>query len=132
MVLCVQNSDFRSRIKSLCGSQTSPMVFASKSYFWTRITSFYESQILPVILCMQNNVISTRITSLYWFQPSSVVLYVQKSDFRTRIACLYGSQTTPVILCLQNSVPSIGITSLYGTHPSSVVFGCKTTTFGPE
>ena len=69
MVLYVQNSNFRSRIKSLCGSQTSPVVFASKGDFWTRITSFYGSQILPVILCMQNNMISTRNTSLYWFHP---------------------------------------------------------------
>ena len=76
--------------------------------------------------------IITRITSLYGFQPSSVVLYIQTSVFRTSIAYLYGSQTSPVILCLQNSMPSIRITSLYGSQPSSVVFACKTATFGPE
>ena len=105
---------------------------------------------------VQYSVISARITSLYGFQHSSVVLCIQKSDFRTRIACLYGSQTSPVILCMQNSVPSIRITSLYGSQPSSVVlcvqkrdfrtriallygsqpssvdYACKTATFGPE
>ena len=30
-------------------------------------------QTTPVIVCLQNGVPSIRITSLYWFQPSSVV-----------------------------------------------------------
>ena len=66
---------------------------------------------------MQNSVISTRITSLYGFQPSYVVLCIESSDFRTKIACLYGSQTSPVILCMQNRVPNIRITSPYGSSP---------------
>ena len=71
-------------------------------------TSLYGHQISPVVLCIQNSVINTRITSFYGFQPSSVVLCIQNSDLRTKIACLYGSQ------------------------PSCVVFGCKTATFGLE
>ena len=39
----------------------------------TRINSLYGSQTSPVVLCMQNNVISIRITSLYWSEPSLVV-----------------------------------------------------------
>ena len=81
---------------------------------------------------MQNSDFWNRITSLYGFQPSSVVLCVENSDFRTKIACLYGSKTSPVILCMQNRVPSIRITSLYESQPSSVVFGCKTATLGPH
>ena len=81
---------------------------------------------------MHNSAFWNRITSLYGFQPSSVVLCVENSDFRTKIACLYGSKTSLVILCMQNSVPSIRITSLYGSQPSSVVFGCKTATLGPD
>ena len=81
---------------------------------------------------MQTSDFWTRITSLYGFQLSSVVLCVENSDFRTKIACLYGSKTSPVILCMQNSVPSIRITSLYGSQLSSVVFGCKTATLGPD
>ena len=37
-----------------------------------RISNLYGSQISPVVLCMQNRVISTRNTSLYGTQPSSV------------------------------------------------------------
>ena len=48
--ICMQNRDFRTRIASLYGSQTSPM-----------------------ILCMKNSVLSVRITSLYGCQPSYVV-----------------------------------------------------------
>ena len=73
----------------------------AKSDFWTRIASRYWYQTSPVVLFMQNRVISNRITGLYGFQPSSAVLYIQKNGFRTNIACLYGSQTYPVILCLQ-------------------------------
>ena len=85
-------------------------------------TSLLGYQTSPVVLCMQNSVICTRIKRLYGFQPSSVVLCVENSDFRTKIAHLYGSKTSPVILCMQNSVPSIRITSLYGSQPSSVCF----------
>ena len=126
------------------------------SEFWPRITSLYGSQTSPALLCNQNGVICTRISSVYWFQPSSVVLCLQNSDFRTRLTSLYGSQTSsvvlsthnsvlstrinrlywfqlsPVVLCMQNSVLSIRITSLHGSQPSCVFFACKTATFGPE
>ena len=101
-----------------------------KRDFWTRKTCLYGSQTSPVVLCRQYSVISTRITTLYEFQPSSVVFYIQNSGFRTNIACLYGSQTYPAILCLKNIVPSIRITSLYGSQPSSMVFACKIADFG--
>ena len=39
----------------------------------TRITSLHGSQTSPVVLCMQNDVISIRITSLYGSHPSSVI-----------------------------------------------------------
>ena len=126
------------------------------SEFWPRITSLYGSKTSPALVCNQYGVICTRISSLYWFQPSSVVLCLQNSDFRTRLKSLYGSQTSsvvlskhncvlstrinrlywfqlsPVVLCMENSVLSTWITSLYGSQPSSVVFACKTATFGPE
>ena len=48
--------------------------FCMQNYdFWTRITSLYGSQTWPVILCMYNSVLNIRITSLYGSQPSSVV-----------------------------------------------------------
>ena len=49
------------------------------SDFWTRITSLYRYQTSPVVLCMQISVISTRIKSLYGPQTSPVVWYMQNS-----------------------------------------------------
>ena len=149
------------------------------SDFWTRITSLYGSQTWPVVLCMQNSNFSTWITSLYGSQPLSEVFACKPATFgpklhvsmgpRTHLwfsacktACLvsellvsidpsphlwflhekqrlmdqkkslYGSQTWPVVLWMQNSVISIRKTSLYRPQPSCVVFGCKAATFGPE
>ena len=93
--------------------------------FLTRITSLYGSLTSPVLLCMQNSVISIRFTSLHWFQPSSVVFAFKKLSFGPGITSLCGSLTSPVDLCMQNGVISTWITSLYGFQPSSVVFACK-------
>ena len=48
------------------------------SEFWPRITSLYGSQTSPALLCNQNGLICTRISSLYWFKPTSVV-FVSKT-----------------------------------------------------
>ena len=70
-----KNGDFRIRITSLYGSQTTPMVFClQKSVFSTRIVSLYWSQTSPDGLCMQNSMISTRIIRLYVSQTSLVDL----------------------------------------------------------
>ena len=158
VVLCMQNSDFRTRITSLCRSKTPPVVFACKTStsgpeqqmsmgarhdlsFCACTTACLESEILVSIgsrphlccfFCIQLSDFRTRIACLYGSQPSSVVLCNQKTDLRTRIACLYGSQTSPVILCMQYSVISIRITCLYGSQHLSVVFACRTATFWPE
>ena len=58
--------------------------------------------------------------------------WMQNSDFWTRITNLYGYQTSPVVLCLQYSVISIRINCLYVSQPLSVVFTYKTATFGAE
>ena len=124
----MQNSDFRTRLTSLYGSQTSSVVLSTpnsmlstrinrlywfqpppvvlcnqNSDFWTRITSLYGSQTWPVFSCMYKSVISTRITRLYGFQPSSVVLWIQNSDLMTTIACVYGSQTSPAIFACKTA-----------------------------
>ena len=82
--------------------------FHAKQRLLDQHASLYGYQTSPVILCIQNSVISTRITSFNGFHPSSVVLCIQNSALRTKIACLYGTQ------------------------PSCVVFGCKTATFVQE
>ena len=114
------------------------------SDFWIRITSIYDSQVWPVILCMYKSVLSIwilfsifpalicgfcmqnsdfwiTITSFYVYQSSPVVLCMQNIVICTRIWSLYGYQTSPVVLCMQISVISTRITSLYGFQPSSVV-----------
>ena len=104
----MQNSDFWTRNTSLYGSQLSSGVFGCKTASFGPTTGLYGSQISPVVLCIQN------------------------SDLRTKIACVYGSHTSPVNFRMQNNVPSTRITSLYGFQPLCVVFWCKTATFGPE
>ena len=146
-----------------------------KSDFRTRITSLYGSQTSPMVFCIQNGDFSTKIASLYWSQPLSEVfafatatlwpefivsmdpslhlwilhakqrlldqnyksLWVpaficgfcmQNSAFRTRITSLYGSQTSPMVFCIQNGDFSTRIASFYWSQPSSKVFACKTTT----
>ena len=90
----------------------------------------YKSLCILDLTCRFVHANSVISTSLYGFQPSSVVLCIQNSDLRTKIACVYGSHTSPVIFCMQNSVPSTRMTSLYGSQSSSVNFSCKTGDFG--
>ena len=132
MVLCVENSGFRTKIACLYGSMTS-----------------------PVILCMQNSVPSIRITSLYGSQPSSVVFgcktatlgpvyeslwvpallcgfWMQNSDFRTRLTSVCGSQASSVVLSTHYSVLSTRIKRQYGFQPSPVVLCMQTATLALE
>ena len=106
VLLCMQNSVLSTRIKSLCGFQPSSVVFVhanqrlyhmnyqsllipalmcgfwmQNSDFWTGIASLYRSLTSPVVLCMQNSVISIRITSLQGSQPSSVVFGCKTATF---------------------------------------------------
>ena len=89
VVLSIQNCDFRTKIAySLLGA------WPSSSDFVHEKQSALASEILVsmcpsphlVVLCIQNSVISTRITTFYGFQPSSVVLCIQNSALRTKIA----------------------------------------------
>ena len=94
--------------------------------------SLYWSQPSSVVLCIHNSDIMTGINSLYCSQTTPVILCTQDSVISTRITRLHGSQTSPVALCMQNNVIIIRITSLYGSQPSSVVFACKAATFGSD
>ena len=51
----------------------------------TTINSPYGSQTSPVVLCMENNVISIRITSLYGSQPSSVIFAYKTVPFGSEL-----------------------------------------------
>ena len=81
---------------------------------------------------MDNSVLSIRITSFYGSRPLSVVLCLQSSDFRTSHTSLYGSHTSFVFLSTHNSVLSTRIKGLYWFCISPVVFACKAATSGPE
>ena len=127
---CMQNCDFWITIRSLYGSQTSPVdLWIQKSVLRSRMTIVYWSQPSSVVLCIQNSI---RITSLYGSQPSSVVLWIHNRNIMTRINNLYGSQTSHVVLCMKNSVISARITSLHGSQTSPVVCACKTTWLSSE
>ena len=125
------------------------------SAFWTRVTSLYGSQTWPVVLCMYNSGLNIRITSLYGSQPSSVVFECKTAwlasgllvsmgpsphlwllHAKQRLLDLnYKSLWVQDITCgfvHANSAFSTWITSLYCSQPLSAVFGCKTATFGAE
>ena len=51
----------------------------------TTINGLYGSQTSPVVLCMQNNVISIAITSLYGSQHSSVVFACKTATFGSEL-----------------------------------------------
>ena len=92
-----------------------------------------------------NNVISVRIISLYWSQPSFVVFAcetetlgpelqvsmgrrphqcffcIQNSDFSTRIVSLHESQLSSVVLCIHKSDIMTRINSLYWFLTSPVL-----------
>ena len=51
------------------------------SDFWTRITSLCGSQTWPVVLCIYKNVLSIRNTSFYWSHPSSVVFTFKTAHY---------------------------------------------------
>ena len=100
----------------------------AKQRLLDQCTSLYGCQTSPVVLCMQNSVICTRISSLHGFLPSSVVLCMQNSDFRPKLTNLYGSQSSSVVLSTHNSVLSTRIKRQYGFQPSPVVLWMQTAT----
>ena len=101
------------------------------SDFWTRITSLYGSQTWPVVLCMHNSGLNIRMTSLYWSQSSSVVLRTHNSVLSTKIKRLYGNQPSSLVLCMQNNNFRTRNTCLCGSKTPHVVFVCKRVTSGP-
>ena len=146
-VFACKTACFSTRITSLYGSQTSPVVLCihNSDIIAPELTSLYGSQTSPVVLCMQNSVIRSRITSLLWV-PDFTCRFVHAKQrlLRSRNTSLYWSQTSPMVFCIQNCdfstrickslwVPAlicgfcmqnsdfwIRITSLYGSQTSPV------------
>ena len=75
--------------ESLVSTGPSPHLWllCAKSDFRTRITSLYGSQTSPMVFCIQNGVFSTRIASLYGSQPSSVDLCSQTASLPKDWTC---------------------------------------------
>ena len=67
--------------------------------------------------CIQNSVISIRITSLYGFRPSSVVLSTHYSVLSTRINRQYGFQPSSVVLCMQTATLALDLLVSIGPSP---------------
>ena len=114
------------------GQKPHLLFLLAKFDFWTRITSLYGSQTLPVVLCMKNCNFTTRLTILNGSHTSSAVLSTHNSVLSTRTKKLYWFQTSPVVLYMQNSDFRTRITSFCGSKTQPVDFACKTATSGPE
>ena len=85
-LICVffhfHNSDFRTSLTSLYGSQTSSVVLSThNSVLSTRIKRLCGFQPSRVVLCMQISLISIRITSLYESQPVHVAFACKPAPF---------------------------------------------------
>ena len=63
------------------------------SDFWSRITTLYGSQTTPVIFCILNSVNSIRITSLYGSQPSPVVFGWETATFWSELQVSMGPRS---------------------------------------
>ena len=128
----MQYSDFRTRISSLNGSQTSPTFFAFKTATLATELQVSMGPSSHLWLCAFTTA-TLRLDLIVTTGPRPHrSLDTQNSEISTRNTSLHGYQTSPVVLCMENNVISIRITSLYVSQPSSVVFACKTTTFGSE
>ena len=118
----MQNSDFRARITSLYGSQTSPMVFFFQNCaFSTGIASLYGSQPTSVVLCIRKSDFSITITSLEGTQPSFVSCACKTASLGQELQVSMGRRPHLCFYCIQNSDFSNRIASLYVSKTSSVV-----------
>ena len=125
VVLCKQNSDFRTRITSLCGSKTPPVVFALKTALLgpKLHVSMDPRPHLWICACKTACLASEFLVSM---GPSPHLRFLHaKQRLLDPITNIYGSQRSPVVLCMQNVGISTRNTSLYGSQTSSVVFAWK-------
>ena len=86
----MQNNDFRTRLTSVCGSQTSSVVLSThNSVLSTRIKK------VPALTCEfvhANSDFSTWITSLYCSLPSSEVFACKPATFGTELHVSMGTR----------------------------------------
>ena len=75
---------------------------------------------------------SRSVTHVYWFQPSSVVLCIQNNDFSFRITSLNGSQTLFVVFACKTANFGSELQVSVGTRPHLSFSACKTAWLAPE
>ena len=62
----------------------------AKQRLLDQITSLYGSQALPVDLCMKKSILRSRMTLVYWYQPSSVVFACKTMTFGSELQVSMG------------------------------------------
>ena len=103
-------------VHTFCG-----FVHAKQLDFRTRITSLYGSQTAPLVLCIQNKVISIRITSLYGSQTSSMVFAGKTATFVSELQVSMGPRHRLLICgCETAQIAS----RIYG-YPSVQDLSCR-------
>ena len=146
----MQNSDFRTRLTSVCGSQTSSVVLSTlNSVLSTRMKRQYGFQPSPVVLCMQTATLAFELLvsivpcphlrflhanqrlldqnyKSLWVQDLTVTLCMHNCAFWNRITSLYGFQPSSVVLCVENSDFRTKIVCLYGSKTSPVILCMQT------
>ena len=125
----MQNSDFMTRLTSVCGSQTSSVVLSTHNrVLSTRIKRQYGFQPSPVVLCIQTATLALEI--LVSIVPCPHLRFLHENQrLLDQSTSLYGYQTLIVVLCMQNGVIYTRMTSLHGFQPSSVVLCLQNSDF---
>ena len=101
------------------------------SIFWYRIVCLYGYQTSSGALWMQNNVSSTRVTSLWGSQPSSVVFGCKIATLEPEI--LFSMGPNPHLWFLHSKQRLLDQNNKCLWVPALICgFGCKTATLGTE
>ena len=102
------------------------------SNLWTGITSLYGSQTWPFVLCMYDSVISTRITRLYGFQPSSVVFGCKTATYGPEQQVSMSPRHNLSFCACKTAWFAPEWQVYMGSSPHLCFFSCKTRSLWPD
>ena len=100
--------------------------------FWTRITSLYGSQTWPVIFCMYNSVLNIRITSLCRSQPSSVVFAFKTAWLESELLVSMGPRPHDLFLDAKQPLLDSNNKSLWAPNMTCRFVHAKWAWLAPE
>ena len=124
----MQNSDFRNRLTSVYGSQTSSVDLSThNSVLRTRIKRQYGFQPSPVVLCMQTATLALELLVSIVPCPHLRFLHANQRLLDQNNKSLWVQDLT-VALCMHNSAFWNRITRLYGSSPHLWFCALKTAT----